>query len=144
MSTGRKSKQTRVLDAYAVLAFLQGEPAAKRVEKLLAAAESGRATLLMSVMNAAEVYYRFRKLDRGSEAEEFLKEMRGNAFPLRLVSATDARVFAAARLKGLHPISLADAFAAALAVEVDAPVVTGDPEFRTLEQEGVVQVEWLG
>jgi ribonuclease VapC len=48
---------------------------------------------------------------------------------------------AAAYLKGLHPISYADCFAAALAQQLDAAVVTGDPDFRQLE--GRVAIEWL-
>lgn len=144
MSTTTKSSPTRVLDAYAVLAFLQGEQAAEHVERLLEAAERGRTTLLISVINAAEVYYRFCKLGRTDEADSFLKDLKGKVFPVRVASATDARVYSAARLKGRHAISLADAFAAALAIEYAAPVVTGAPEFRALEEAGEVGVEWLG
>ena len=47
----------------------------------------------------------------------------------------------ALRVKYWHRISYADAFAAALAQQLAAPVVTGDPEFRDIE--GEVAVEWL-
>jgi predicted nucleic acid-binding protein len=38
-------------------------------------------------------------------------------------------------------MSYADAFAVALAQELDAPVLTGDPEFRVVER--LVQVDWI-
>lgn len=49
-------------------------------------------------------------------------------------------VQAAASLKAAHPIAYADAFAAATANMLDVPVVTGDPEFRSLE--GDTKVFW--
>jgi predicted nucleic acid-binding protein len=49
---------------------------------------------------------------------------------------------AAAHLKANHRLSYADAFAAALAREYNAAVVTGDPEFRALGDK--VRLAWLG
>ncbi len=40
-----------------------------------------------------------------------------------------------------HPISYADCFAAALALQCQAELVTGDPEFRRLGNE--IAVHWL-
>ncbi len=48
---------------------------------------------------------------------------------------------AAARIKAEHPLSYADAFAAALAQELGASLVMGDPEFKTVES--TVNVMWL-
>jgi len=45
------------------------------------------------------------------------------------------------QLKSRYPVSLADCFAVALAQSLECPVVTGDPEFRKLED--IVKVEWL-
>jgi uncharacterized protein len=47
---------------------------------------------------------------------------------------TEERNLAAAWLKAKYPISYADAFAASLAQEVGASLVTGDPEFKTIKQ----------
>jgi ribonuclease VapC len=49
----------------------------------------------------------------------------------------------ASRLKARYPIAYADAFAIQLAREMDVPLVTGDPEIRALEKEGLLQVIWL-
>jgi ribonuclease VapC len=61
--------------------------------------------------------------------------------PITLIQASEERILAAADLKAQYPISYADAFAAALAKELDAKVVTGDPEFKTLEP--AILVHWL-
>ena len=47
----------------------------------------------------------------------------------------------AADFKARHSISLADACAAALAKEKNADLVTGDPEFKSLERE--LGIRWL-
>jgi predicted nucleic acid-binding protein len=47
----------------------------------------------------------------------------------------------AADFKARFPMSLADAFAAALAKEKKAELVTGDPEFKAVEKE--IKVAWL-
>jgi predicted nucleic acid-binding protein len=44
-------------------------------------------------------------------------------------------------MEARHSLSLADAFAAALAKEQKAELVTGDPKFRDLERE--IKVLWL-
>jgi predicted nucleic acid-binding protein len=64
---------------------------------------------------------------------------------LRVVSATDPLVMAAALFKSRHPISYADAFAAATALAHDAPLVTGDPELRAVaREEKKLRLEWIG
>jgi predicted nucleic acid-binding protein len=50
-------------------------------------------------------------------------------------------VLLAADFKSRHKISYADAFAAALAKQRQAELVTGDPEFRTLDSE--IRIHWL-
>ena len=47
---------------------------------------------------------------------------------------------AAANLKAAHPIAYADAFAEATANMLKVPVVTGDPEFHSLEPD--TKVVW--
>ena len=47
----------------------------------------------------------------------------------------------AAEIKVRHPLAYADAFAAALTMQAEAALVTGDPEFRKLEED--LLVEWL-
>jgi predicted nucleic acid-binding protein len=45
--------------------------------------------------------------------------------------------------KRWFPISYADSFAAALAVQRGARLVTGDPDFRPLEVANLLTIHWL-
>ncbi len=129
-----------VLDAWALLAMLQGEePAASRVRQLLLAGERQEATLLLSIINLGEVYYRIGKNRNREAAIDVLKDIRRLA--LTIMPASDEMVLAAADLKTEFAISYADAFAAALADHADATLVSGDPEFDQLQ--GRIKLEKL-
>lgn len=122
-----------VLDAWALLAFLQKEePAASRVKQLLEQAEKGNVELFISIINLGEVAYRVGKIKGESEAKETLDQMRRLA--MTVVPATEEAVLAAARFKMHYAISYADAFAAATAKELEAVLVTRDPELVQLDQ----------
>jgi predicted nucleic acid-binding protein len=109
------------LDSWAVLRFLEGEsPAARRVRQVL---RQGRP--VMSWINLGEVYYTIHRAAGGAEAEATLGMLR----PLvNLDAVTPERVLAAARVKALHPVAYADAFAVATAAARGAVLLTGDPE----------------
>jgi ribonuclease VapC len=117
-----------VLDAWALLAMLQGEePAASRVRQLLAEGEQHQVDLRLSIVNLGEIYYRIGKRNDRATAQDTISQIR--RLPLTIVSATDELVWAAAELKMEFALSYADAFAAALAASTDAILVSGDPEF---------------
>lgn len=61
----------------------------------------------------------------------------------RLSDAPPSRSLAdtAADFKARFKLSLADAFAAALAKETRSELVTGDPEFKALNKE--IKIHWL-
>jgi len=129
-----------VLDAWAVLALLQKEePAASRVRFLLQETQQTRLRALVSVINLGEVYYVVGKAKGEAEAQKVTEEIR--RLPVEVVPASDTRVFAAAHLKIHHPLSYADAFAAATADEFAATLVTGDPELVAMQ--ATIQVEKL-
>jgi predicted nucleic acid-binding protein len=50
-------------------------------------------------------------------------------------------VLDAAHIKANHALSYADAFAVAAAIRESATILTGDPEFETVES--LVKIEWL-
>jgi predicted nucleic acid-binding protein len=129
-----------VFDAWALLAMLQGEePAASRVRQLLLESERQQVSLLLSIVNLGEIYYRIGKHSSRAEAIDTLEKMRHLA--LTIVPAHDELVLAAADLKMAYAISHADAFAAALAARSDAILVSGDPDFDQLQ--GQIQLEKL-
>lgn len=129
-----------VLDAWAIVALLQGEePAALRVKQLLVEADKGTAALFMSVVNLGEVLYCVGKVRGEREAEDTLKQIRH--LPVTVVPATDEAVLAAARFKIGHAVSYADAFAATTAQRLNGILATGDPELLRLGNE--IQIEEL-
>ena len=106
---------------------------------LAEAAKDHKAALYMSLINFGELYYIACRRRGAEQADEMLDDLR--RLPITLCAATEDRIMAAARLKAAHLLSYADAFAVALAQELDAAVVTGDPEFQAAE--GLATVVWL-
>ena len=128
-----------VLDAFALLAYLQEEPGHERVLRLLEDAASERVSLSMCTVNFGEVLYWLERRRGAAAALALAANVRG--LPVRLVDADLDLTVRAARVKAVSPVSLADAYAAALAQRLEAAVLTGDPDFQRLE--GAVAVEWL-
>jgi predicted nucleic acid-binding protein len=132
--------KTRVLDSWAILEWINGRrPAEARVAALLAEADSGKAQLLMSAINVGEVYYILRKQHSESLAESWRESSR--TLPVTIEIPTEADIWSAALIKGQYPVSYADAFAAALAQKYNCRLVTGDPEFGTVEH---LELDWIG
>jgi predicted nucleic acid-binding protein len=131
-----------ILDAWALLAWLGGEePAAGEVQALLDSAAQGAVELSMSLVNFGEVYYgvaRKEGLPRAREIRRLLRQA-----PIRFAAVDDELVWEAAELKAAHLISYAAAFAAALSIRLDAPLVTGDPDFDALRNAGRIAVKRL-
>ncbi len=120
-----------VVDSWPVLAYLQGEaPADATMTRLLKRAATGNLRLLLGWINLGEVYYRMIQLAGRLRADERLAGLR--RLPFELVPVREPLVLEAARLKGEHRISYADAFAVATARQARMPLLTGDPEILAL------------
>ena len=128
-----------VFDSWAIVAFLQDEPAAAKVESLLAEAQGSPGSLWVTAVNLGEVWYRVARLRSPAKADEAIEAVCRLGFQVEPVGWDLARQAAGLKAKGR--IAYADCFAAALARTKKARVVTGDPEFRQLESE--VEVYWL-
>lgn len=128
-----------VLDSHALLAYFRGEESGLKVRDLLDKAASADRPLHMSDVNYAEVKYTLLKKD-GTDAWEQAAEVL-KSLPIDFHSTDRALADTAADFKARFRISLADAFAAALAKEKKADLVTGDPEFKPLEKE--IKINWL-
>ena len=61
--------------------------------------------------------------------------------PIEILPADEPAVFASAHIKANHALAYADAFAVAAAIGKGALILTGDPEFKSIEQ--MAKVEWL-
>ena len=141
MSSGHG--KAKVLDAWALLAWLQNErPAAEAVQKLLDEADAGRLELSISMINVGEVYYQLAKRRGEPAGHAFLNDLK--RMPIQTVAVPKRLIIEAAQIKGRYALSYADAFAVATAIRAQAPIVSGDPELKALAAAGVVQLEWIG
>jgi ribonuclease VapC len=135
----RRRSNSIVLDTWALLAYLDGEPAARVVRQALRQSRAKRVSLLLCIINYGEALYiieRERGLHQAQRAVGIIDQL-----PLQVIPADRPLVFDAAHIKARYPVSYADAFAIALAKRADARVMTGDPEFRSVERE--VAIRWL-
>lgn len=128
-----------VLDSFAMISLLRDERAAPVVEDLLRQARAGQVELALSTYNLGEVVYRMTRVVGRPAVRRFLQELQG--WPVEVIDSDLELILMAADLKADHPLSYADAIAAALAMRLDAEVATGDPEF--LQIEGRVRLLWL-
>jgi ribonuclease VapC len=128
-----------VLDSFAYLAYLNDESGAETVEQILASAAYGTSRGWMTIINAGEVLYATerRRGPNAARAAIALLDLLG----IRIVDADRQLTFAAAHIKAGHTLSYADAFAAALARSLNAVLITGDPEFQSVES--LIRIEWL-
>lgn len=117
-----------VLDANALIGFFEGRAGvADKVRHLLGEALRQDLPLFMSAVNWGEVFYlewRYRGEVMAREVEAKLLHL-----PIAVISVDRDRASRAGGLKQKHGLGYADAFAAELAIERSAWLVTADQEF---------------
>jgi predicted nucleic acid-binding protein len=117
-----------VLDANALIGLFEDrEGTAEKVEHLLQQALRQDLPLLMSAVNWGEAFYIAWR--RHGEAKAWEAEARLQEMPVAVISVDQERASRAGALKQKHGLGYADAFAAELAIERGAWLVTADPEF---------------
>ena len=128
-----------MIDSYAMMAYFEDEAGADIVAGILEEIVGTQSKGYMSIINWGEIYYNIFRVQGEEVAEKIIAHL--GRYPIELVNADQSLTYEAARLKGKYKIAYADCFAAALAVRLDAQVVTGDPEFRKLERE--ISIVWV-
>jgi predicted nucleic acid-binding protein len=134
----RKPKSI-VLDSWAIMSYLQGEPSAEKVADMIADAHEEDVPLLMSVVNAGEVWYIIARRTSEADADRSIRQLK--QLGIEMVDADWEIAHAAGKFKAKNKMSFADCFAAALAKQKKALLLTGDPEFKQVEQE--ITIEFL-
>jgi predicted nucleic acid-binding protein len=128
-----------VLDASALLHFIDDDSGAARVERLIKDARD-TTPLLISLVNWGEVFYH-QWQERGEETAR--RTMSNLArLPLDLIAVDLAQIMKAGELKAVHKIPYVDCIAAALAVVRQATLVTSDRDFDKLGRQ--FPVLWVG
>lgn len=129
----------KVLDSYALLAFFENEKGADKVADILRQARDRDKPLLLTAVNWGEVFYIVLR-SSGAEAAAKIEEII-DTLPIEIVTIDRGLAKTAAEFKAAKRMSYADCFAAALAKQRKADLVTGDKEFKEVESE--IKVCWL-
>ena len=129
----------KILDASALVAYLWKQSGYEKVQDFLTKATGGEKRLLMTTVNLGEVYYLLLR-DHGLEdADKILKII--ETLPIDFVEVDMKLVKQAAVYKATKKLPYADCFVAALAKLQKGEVITGDKEFKAIENE--VKIVWI-
>jgi len=131
--------KTYVLDANAIVDFIESGQGAKTVERLLHEAHRQQNQVLVSVINWGEVLY-LLWIRRGEQrARETMARL--DPLPLQVIPIDRLQAVKAAEIKAVHKLAFVDSLAAALAELRKAVLVTGDRDFEKLGRR--VSVLWI-
>ena len=123
------SDERYLLDTSAVLAFLEDEAGAQRVEEIIRAGQA-----VIPFLALLETYY--ISLQETTEAIAEKRYALLKQLPARfLYDVDEPTLLTAGRFKARHHLSLADALIAAFAVREGAILVHKDPEFKSLSKQ---------
>ncbi len=128
-----------LFDSHALLAFFQEEKGTEVVAKILRRALKQRLDRLICVINLGEIIYMTKRRFGDNKKVEILGRVHQLGF--KILPAPEALVYKAAELKADYPISYADCFALACALEQSAILVTGDPEFKKVSH--LINIQWI-
>ena len=133
-------KRKRLLDSYALLAYLNKEDGFEKVRNVLANAQKSSLPVLMNELNVGETYYILYR-NRGHEQAEYFLDTVLAGLPISMISNDFNAVISASNIKARNALSFADCFAVATAQRENAVILTGDPEFKNVEK--LVKIDWL-
>lgn len=129
----------KVLDACALMSYLEKEPGYKKIKDLFVKAAEGGKNILMTTVNWGEVFYVLVKNYGTGEAERIQHAI--ETFPIEFVPPDLALSKQAALYKSIKKLPYVDCFAAALARFHKGELVTSDKDFKTIEDE--IKVMWI-
>lgn len=129
----------QVLDASALLAYLEKENGFEKVRDVFVKSASDNKNLLMTTVNGGEVYYIVMKEYGVGEAEKILRMM--ETFPIEFIPVDWALAQQAARYKAEKSLLFVDCMAAALAKLRKGELMTKDKDFKAVE--GEIKIMWI-
>ena len=133
-----------LLDACALIAFLNDEEGAEAVSGLLDRAKNKEITLSMSAVNLIEVYYDCIRVVGSDRADLIIREIY-DTFPISIIEGLNPEIVReAARLKALGNMSFADTILVATAHCTGSVVVSCDHvELGPVEREKQISFLWI-
>jgi len=134
-----KNKHRYTLDTFAVLTYLKEEPGWQKVRDLLWDAFKEKHALFLSTVNYGEIYYIIYRENGAALADQIMSYLR--LWPVKLVAANEDLALVAGRMKAENKISYADAYVIATALSKRTAIVTGDAEFKSVQD--LIKIVWL-
>ena len=128
-----------IFDSHALLKFFQKEKGYEKVVHLLEEIRKTGATKYINAINLGEIIYSTKKEFGDQKKLEVLANIERLTFIILPVS--NSLIFQAAEYKAQYSLSFADCFALASALEYEATLVTGDPEFKKVAH--LVDIVWV-
>lgn len=128
-----------LFDSHALLAFFQKEKGSEVVAEVLRNAEIRHLDRFICVINLGEIIYMTKRRFGDQKKMEILGRI--HQLDVQVLQVSEELVYKAAELKAEYPISYADCFALACALERSVTLVTGDPEFKKVSH--LLSVEWI-
>ena len=116
-----------VLDASAVLRYIDKEPGWEEVVRVLKSARAGMTDVYISSVNWGEVLYAILKAHGLATMDAWDAQLQH--LPLRIVPAEAIGARRAAEFRAKFKIPYADSYAGSLALELGATLVTADHDF---------------
>ena len=129
----------KILDASALMVYLEKEAGYEKIKDLLVKAAESEKNLLMTTVNLGEVYYVLTRDHGHEEADKILHLI--TTFPIEFVSVDLTITKQAALFKAAKKLPFADCFAAALAKLRKGELITTDKDFKVVE--GDIKVSWV-
>lgn len=133
------SAKNYVLDANAILDYFQDGPGAGTIDRVLRDAFRHNAALMISVINLGEAFYSVWRIKGEQKARQAVDDVK--LLPIQVVAVDLEQVLKSAEIKILYKIPYADAFAASLALQHNASLITSDRDFERLGRQ--VPILWL-
>jgi ribonuclease VapC len=130
---------TRILDAHALMLYLEKEPGHEKVASLFVSAVEKDERLLMTSVNYGEIYYIILRecgQEKINEIESIIRTL-----PIEIIDVDIHLAREAARFKAAKKIFYADCFAAALTKIRKGELITGDKEFKIIDHE--IKILWI-
>ncbi|NVM57047.1 MAG: type II toxin-antitoxin system VapC family toxin [Desulfobacterales bacterium] len=128
-----------MFDSFALLKLFQKEQGYEKVLSLLEYVEKKKLVKYLNAINLGEIIYTTKRAFGDQKKVEALANVERLKFTI--LPVTNALIFEAAEYKAEYSISYADCFTVASALQHDAIVVTGDPEFKKVEH--LLEIDWV-
>ena len=109
------------------------------ISKLLHQVQAGEARALMTWVNVGEVAYIVQRRWGVGRMYQVLGNLEASG--IEFIPVGRDLALSAAEIKANYPLAFADAFSAALAMDVKGTLITGDPEFDKLKD--IVVIQWI-